>query len=231
MMDGRDTLSLKKKTENKTNGNMKNFGYIVRLFVMGFVLFQANCVYSAEPTKIQVGETVNVDFLRHKNLKLKNEGTIDDVFGHSCYLSKDSFACYLTYPLSDQGHKKNEFKWSGCILAIPKKNSKYGRLFSRKTNLEPVEKLFVNNDSCVVNFDLYMYYIPFDNLYLEGNFYNDDEGNPIPHYYLKEDGKISVLKYENKVWKKIRETWIDGNNWEGSCMKDADKLLLRMYGD
>lgn len=90
--------------------------------------------------------------------------------------------------------------------------------------------LFVNNDSCVANFDLYMYYIPFDNLYLEGYFYSDDEGNPIQHYYLREDGKISVLKYENKAWVKIGETWIDGGNWENPCMEDAEKILFHMYG-
>jgi|GEM_PF-2707785 hypothetical protein len=211
---------------------MKDFGYIVRLFVMGFVLFQANCVYSAEPTKIQVGEKVNVDFLHHKNLELKkNELGIHYISIHRCYLTKDTFTCYLTYPLSDQEHKKNEFKWDGCILAIPKKNSKYGRLFSQELGFSPMKEIFVNNDSCVVNFDLYMYYIPFDNLYLEGYSYIDDEGNPIPHYGLKKDGEISILKYENKVWIKKGETWTDGSNWKGPCMRDAKKVLSKMYGD
>ena len=41
---------------------MKNTGCVMLLFVMGFLLFHANCAYSAEPTKIQVGEKVNVDF-------------------------------------------------------------------------------------------------------------------------------------------------------------------------
>ena len=111
---------------------MKNIGCIMRLFVAGFLLFQANCVNSAEPTKIQVGEKVNVDFLHHKNLKLKNdEFEIYNIYIRKYFLAKDTFTCYLTYPLSDQVHKKNEFKWSGSILAIPKKNPNMGDFFLR----------------------------------------------------------------------------------------------------
>lgn len=208
---------------------MKNINCIILLFVTGFLLFRANCAYSVEPTKIQVGENVDVDFLHHKNLRLNFD---DFVFVHKFYLSKDTFACYITFALSNGGsmkYKKNEFKWDGCILAIPKKGSKYGRLFSHKFDRYTLKDLFVNNDSCVANFDLYMYYIPFDNFYLEGYFYNDDEGNPIPHYYLKKDGKISILKYENGVWVKKGETWADGDNWENPAMEDADKILFHMY--
>ena len=212
---------------------MKNIGCIMLLLVMGFFLFHANCTYSAEPTRIQVGEKVNVDFLHHKNLRLnRNEFEINYISGHRCYLSKDTFTCYITFPLSNDGrikYKKNEFKWDGSLLAIPKKNSKYGRLFSEDSKCLSMRDLFVNNDSCVANFDLYMYYIPFDNLYLEGNFYIDNDGDPIPHYYLRKDGKISILKYENKAWVKIGETWTDGGNWEGQCMEDAKKILFKMY--
>lgn len=230
----KDTLRLRKKLKNKNNEKMKKFGCIMSLFVMGFLLFHANCAYSAEPTKIKVGEKVNVDFLHHKNLRL-NSGKfeINYVSIHRCYLSKDTFACYITFPLSNDGlikYKKNEFKWDGAILAIPKKKSKYGDLFTQKFKHSPMTDLFVNNDSCVANFDLYMYYIPFDNLYLEGYFYSDEDGNPIPHYYLREDGKISILKYENKAWVKIGETWTDGGNWEGISMEDAKKILFHMYG-
>lgn len=35
---------------------MKNIGCIMRLFVVGYLLFQANCVNSAELTKIKIGE-------------------------------------------------------------------------------------------------------------------------------------------------------------------------------
>ena len=91
--------------------------------------------------------------------------------------------------------------------------------------------LFANSDSCVANFDLYMYYTPFDNLYLEGYYGSDDAGTPIPYYDLKKDGKISILKYENKSWIKKGETWIDGCNWEIPCMRDAKKILSKMYGD
>lgn len=208
---------------------MKKINCIILLLVTGLLLFRANCAYSVGPTKIQVGEKVDVDFLHHKNLRLNYD---DYVSVHKNPLSKDTFTCYITMTLSNGGrkkYKKNEFKWDGCMLAIPKKESKYGRLSSQKFDRHAMEDLFVNNDSCVANFDLYMYYIPFDNLYLEGYFYNDDEGNPIPHYYLKKDGKISILKYENGVWVKKGETWQDVNNWEIPARADAGKIIFQMY--
>lgn len=123
---------------------MKNIGCIMRLFVVGYLLFQANCVNSAELTKIKIGEKVNVDFLHHKDLSCKkSEFELYSISIHSCYLSKDTFTCYLTYPLSNDGvlnYKKNEFKWNGAMLAIPKKGSKYGRLFPRGGNCPAMEK-------------------------------------------------------------------------------------------
>ncbi|MBR0501656.1 MAG: hypothetical protein IJJ77_00235 [Paludibacteraceae bacterium] len=182
------------------------------------------------PRKIQIGEKVNVDFLHHKNLLLNK----DDIFIHRYYLSRDTFAYYITSMLSNDGriiHKKNEFKWDGSILAIPKKGSKYGKLFSQDRDFLPMEDLFANNDSCVANFDLYIYYIPVDNLYLDMLADADAEGNPMPVYYLKKDGKISILKYENNTWVKKGETWTDGGNWEGHSMKYAEKILSEMYGN
>lgn len=122
---------------------MKNIGCIMLLLVMGFFLFHANCTYSAEPTRIQVGEKVNVDFLHHKNLRLnRDELEINYISGHSCYLSKDSFTCYMTFPLSNDGrikYKKNEFKWDGALLAIPKKILNMVGYFLRILNVSPSE--------------------------------------------------------------------------------------------
>lgn len=111
---------------------MKNIGCIMRLFVVGFLLFQANCVNSAEPTKIQVGEKVNVDFLHHKNLKLKNdEFEIYNIYIRKYFLAKDTFTCYLTYPLSDQVHKKMSSSGVEVYWRYLKKNPNMGDFFLR----------------------------------------------------------------------------------------------------
>lgn len=166
-------------------------------------------------------------------LNMKNTCCLYHI-GRNFKCSNDSIVPYLYYEYTVDSYKE----WEGILIAVPKKEPLDLRIkYSRKEidgNREMLQYFYdflFNKEMLLNNYDLYVFYVPFDQLTNVNDtgtvmILIDDNGNEIYDWMEKEDAVASVYHYENEKWilKNLQET-------NGYCKKIALNYALQILGE
>lgn len=148
-------------------------------------------------------------------LNMKNTCCLYHI-GRNFKCANDSIVPYLYYEYTVDSYKE----WEGILIAIPKKEPldlriKYARneIDGNSEMLQYFYDFLFNKEKLLNNYDLYVFYVPFDQLTNVNDTGDvmiliDDNGNEIYDWMEKEDAVASVYHYENEKWllKNLQET-------------------------
>lgn len=148
-------------------------------------------------------------------LNMKNTCCLYHI-GRNFKCANDSIVPYLYYEYTVDTYKE----WEGILIAVPKKEPLDLRIkYSRKEidgNREMLQYFYdflFNKEKLLSNYDLYVFYVPFDQLTNVNDTGDvmlliDDNGNEYYDWMEKEDAVASVYHYENEKWilKNLQET-------------------------
>ncbi len=136
--------------------------------------------------------------------------------GRNFKCSNGSIVPYLYYEYTVDLYKE----WKGILIAVPKKEPldlriKYARneIDGNSQMLQYFYNFLFNKEMLLNNYDLYVFYVPFDQL-TNVNDTGDvmllinDKGEEYYDWMEKEDAIASVYHYENEKWilKNLQET-------------------------
>ncbi|MEE1063039.1 MAG: hypothetical protein UH071_05175 [Paludibacteraceae bacterium] len=148
-------------------------------------------------------------------LNMKNTCCLYHI-GRNFKCANDSIVPYLYYEYTVDLYKE----WEGILIAVPKKEPldlriKYARneIDGNSQMLQYFYDFLFNKEMLLNNYDLYVFYVPFDQLTNVNDTGSvmiliDDNGNEIYDWMEKEDAVASVYHYENEKWllKNLQET-------------------------
>lgn len=147
-------------------------------------------------------------------------------------LPNDSVVPYLLYEYDVYKYKT----WKGVLLAIPKKESNKIKMVYSKYDFYPdtlrnFYKLLFDHNMLVSNFDLYVYYLPKDqltNLDKEGEevVFLTDDGLKEYDWSEKEDALALLYKYDKNIWTLIDSVLTEGHS-KFRAFDFADELLRK----
>lgn len=128
--------------------------------------------------------------------------------GRNFKCSNGSIVPYLYYEYTVDLYKE----WEGILIAVPKKEPldlriKYARneIDGNSQMLQYFYDFLFNKEMLLNNYDLYVFYVPFDQLTNVNDTGDvmiliDDNGNEIYDWMEKEDAVASVYHYEDEKW-------------------------------
>ncbi|MBR5210149.1 MAG: hypothetical protein IKV67_09890 [Paludibacteraceae bacterium] len=128
--------------------------------------------------------------------------------GRNFKCSNGSIVPYLYYEYTVDLYKE----WEGILIAVPKKEPldlriKYARneIDGNSQMLQYFYDFLFNKEMLLNNYDLYVFYVPFDQLTNVNDTGDvmlliDDNGNEIYDWMKKEDAVASVYHYEDEKW-------------------------------